>query len=287
MKLDALLCQPRQLDASVRRVGRGFDQSLLFQPGHKTRHRGLRRVEALLQRLEGQRVPLRVRQQDQHAVLLHGQVEGLQVTVGFLLQRVVDALDIPPSLLDTPVDYDSLMAIGSMMGSGGLIVMDEDNCMVDIAKFFLEFTVDESCGKCTPCREGTKRMLELLNKITDGKGEAGDIEKLEELANTIKTSSLCGLGQTAPNPVLSTLRYFRDEYEAHVYEKRCPAGCCSKLAKIVIDPDKCKGCSLCSKKCPVGAISGKIKEPFVIDQSKCIKCGVCIESCKFGAISKK
>ena len=194
---------------------------------------------------------------------------------------------IPPHLLDTPVDYDSLMAIGSMMGSGGLIVMDEDNCMVDIAKFFLEFTVDESCGKCTPCREGTKRMLELLNKITDGKGEEGDIEKLEELANTIKTTSLCGLGQTAPNPVLSTLRYFRDEYEAHVYEKRCPAGCCSKLAKVVIDPDKCKGCSLCSKKCPVGAISGKIKEPFVIDQSKCIKCGVCIESCKFGAISKK
>ncbi len=194
---------------------------------------------------------------------------------------------IPPSLLDTPVDYDSLMAIGSMMGSGGLIVMDEDNCMVDIAKFFLEFTVDESCGKCTPCREGTKRMLELLNKITDGKGEAGDIEKLEELANTIKTSSLCGLGQTAPNPVLSTLRYFREEYEAHVYEKRCPAGCCSKLAKVVIDPDKCKGCSLCSKKCPVGAISGEIKKPFVIDQSKCVKCGVCIDSCKFGAISKK
>ncbi len=194
---------------------------------------------------------------------------------------------IPSSLLDTPVDYDSLMAIGSMMGSGGLIVMDEDNCMVDIAKFFLEFTVDESCGKCTPCREGTKRMLELLTKITDGNGEEGDIEKLEELANTIKTSSLCGLGQTAPNPVLSTLRYFRDEYEAHVYEKRCPAGCCSKLAKIVIDPDKCKGCSLCSKKCPVGAISGEIKKPFVIDQSKCIKCGVCMSSCKFGAISKK
>ncbi len=194
---------------------------------------------------------------------------------------------IPPSLLDTPVDYDSLMAIGSMMGSGGLIVMDEDNCMVDIAKFFLEFTVDESCGKCTPCREGTKRMLELLNKITDGKGEDGDIEKLEELANAIKTSSLCGLGQTAPNPVLSTLRYFREEYEAHVYEKRCPAGCCSKLAKIVIDPGKCKGCSLCAKKCPVGAISGEIKKPFVIDQTKCVKCGVCIDSCKFGAISKK
>ena len=194
---------------------------------------------------------------------------------------------IPAHLLDTPVDYDSLMAIGSMMGSGGLIVMDEDNCMVDIAKFFLEFTVDESCGKCTPCREGTKRMLELLTKITDGKGEAGDIEKLEELANTIKTTSLCGLGQTAPNPVLSTLRYFRDEYEAHVYEKRCPAGCCKNLMQVVIDPDKCKGCSLCSKKCPVGAISGQIKSPFVIDQSKCVKCGVCIESCKFGAIYKK
>ncbi|MBR2459970.1 MAG: NADH-quinone oxidoreductase subunit NuoF [Clostridia bacterium] len=194
---------------------------------------------------------------------------------------------IPASLLDTSVDYDSLIAIGSMMGSGGLIVMDEDNCMVDIAKFFLEFTVDESCGKCAPCREGTKRMLELLTKITDGKGEDGDIEKLEELAETIRTTSLCGLGQTAPNPVLSTLRYFRDEYEAHVYEKRCPAGCCKNLLKVVIDPDKCKGCSLCSRKCPVGAISGEIKKPFVIDQSKCIKCGVCIESCKFGAISKK
>ena len=194
---------------------------------------------------------------------------------------------IPASNLDTPVDYDSLIAIGSMMGSGGLIVMDEDNCMVDIAKFFLEFTVDESCGKCTPCREGTKRMLEILTKITDGKGEDGDIEKLEELANTIKTTSLCGLGQTAPNPVLSTLRYFRDEYEAHVYEKRCPAGCCKKLAKITIDPEKCKGCSLCSKKCPVGAISGEIRKPYVIDQSKCIKCGVCLSSCKFGAISKK
>ncbi len=194
---------------------------------------------------------------------------------------------IPLEKIDTPVDYDSMIAIGSMMGSGGLIVMDEDNCMVDIAKFFLEFTVDESCGKCTPCREGTKRMLELLTKITDGKGEDGDIEKLEEIANAIRTQSLCGLGQTAPNPVLSTLRYFRDEYEAHVYEKRCPAGCCKKLSKIVIDADKCKGCSLCSKKCPVGAITGEIKKPFVIDQSKCVKCGVCIDTCKFGAISKK
>ena len=194
---------------------------------------------------------------------------------------------IPASLLDTPVDYDSLMAIGSMMGSGGLIVMDEDNSMVDIAKFFLEFTVDESCGKCAPCREGTKRMLEILTKITDGRGEDGDIEKLEELAETIKSASLCGLGQTAPNPVLSTLRYFREEYEAHVYEKRCPAGACKKLCKIEIQPELCKGCSLCSRKCPVGAISGEIKKPFVIDQDKCVKCGVCMSSCKFGAIIKK
>ncbi len=194
---------------------------------------------------------------------------------------------IPASLIDTPVDYDSLIAIGSMMGSGGLIVMDEDNCMVDIAKFFLEFTVDESCGKCTPCRVGTRRMLEILEKITDGRGEDGDIEKLEELAMTIKATSLCGLGQTAPNPVLSTLRYFRDEYEAHIYEKRCPAGQCKKLAQYIIDADKCKGCSLCAKKCPVGAITGEIKSPFTIDQDKCIKCGACIDSCKFNAIYKK
>ena len=194
---------------------------------------------------------------------------------------------IPASLIDTPVDYDSLIAIGSMTGSGGLIVMDEDNCMVDIAKFFLEFTVDESCGKCTPCRVGTRRMLEILEKITDGRGEDGDIEKLEELALTIKATSLCGLGQTAPNPVLSTLRYFRDEYEAHIYEKRCPAGQCKKLARYIIDADKCKGCSLCAKKCPVGAITGEIKSPFTIDQDKCIKCGACIESCKFNAIYKK
>ena len=189
--------------------------------------------------------------------------------------------------LDTPVDYDSLIAIGSMMGSGGLIVMDEDNCMVDIAKFFLEFTVDESCGKCTPCRVGTRRMLEILERITDGRGEDGDIEKLEELANTIKATALCGLGQTAPNPVLSTLRYFRDEYEAHIYEKRCPAGHCKKLARIVIDPEKCRGCSLCAKNCPVSAISGQIKSPYTIDQSKCIKCGACIDKCRFGAIQKK
>ena len=194
---------------------------------------------------------------------------------------------IPASHLDTPIDYDSLAAIGSMMGSGGLIVMDEDNCMVDIAKFFLEFTVDESCGKCTPCRVGTRRMLEILERITNGQGEDGDIEKLEELAYNIKSTALCGLGQTAPNPVLSTLRYFRDEYEAHIYEKRCPAGHCKKLAKIVIDPEQCRGCSACARVCPVDAISGKIKEPYVIDSAKCIKCGACIEKCRFGAISKK
>ena len=194
---------------------------------------------------------------------------------------------IPASLIDTPVDYESLQAIGSMMGSGGLIVMDEDNCMVDIAKFFLEFTVDESCGKCTPCRIGTRRMLDILNRIVEGKGEEGDIEKLEALANDIKATALCGLGQTAPNPVLSTIRYFRDEYEAHIREKRCPAGKCKALARFTIDPEKCKGCSACARKCPVNAITGEIKSPFVIDQAKCIKCGTCLETCKFGAISKK
>ena len=194
---------------------------------------------------------------------------------------------IPASLIDTPVDYENLTAIGCMMGSGGMIVMDEDNCMVDIAKFFLGFIVDESCGKCTPCRVGTRRMLDILTKITEGRGEPGDIEKLEDLANTIRATSLCGLGQTAPNPVLATLKFFRDEYEAHVYEKRCPAGQCKALAVYTIDPDKCKGCSLCAKKCPVNCISGVIKSPYVIDQSKCIKCGTCMEACKFGAISKK
>ncbi|MBQ8636431.1 MAG: NADH-quinone oxidoreductase subunit NuoF [Clostridia bacterium] len=194
---------------------------------------------------------------------------------------------IPAHLMDTPIDYDSLMAIGSMMGSGGLIVMDEDNCMVDIAKFFLEFTVDESCGKCTPCRIGTRRLLELLTKITDGKGTMEDIDKLEALCYSIKESSLCGLGQTAPNPVLSTLKYFRDEYEAHVRDKVCPAGVCKALAKYTIDPEKCKGCSLCARQCPVNAITGEVRSPFVIDQDKCIKCGACMSSCKFGAIYKK
>ncbi|MBQ7727027.1 MAG: NADH-quinone oxidoreductase subunit NuoF [Clostridia bacterium] len=194
---------------------------------------------------------------------------------------------IPAQNLDTPVDYDSLKAIGSMMGSGGMIVMDEDNCMVDIAKFFLEFTVDESCGKCVPCRLGTRRMLDILTRITEGKGEDGDIEKLEALAEDLQNSALCALGQTAPNPVLSTLRYFRDEYEAHIYEKRCPAGVCKALLQYYIDPEKCKGCSLCSKKCPAGAISGEIKSPFKIDTSKCIKCGVCMSTCKFGAVGRK
>ncbi|MEQ2129822.1 NADH-quinone oxidoreductase subunit NuoF [Caldanaerobacter subterraneus KAk] len=194
---------------------------------------------------------------------------------------------IPAELLDTPIDYDSLTSAGAMMGSGGLVVMDEDTCMVNVAKFFLEFTVDESCGKCAPCRIGTKRMLELLDKITSGKGEEGDIEKLEELAKTIKATALCGLGQTAPNPVLSTLRYFRHEYEAHIKEKRCPAGVCTALLSFVIDPEKCKACGICAKNCPVGAISGKPKTPYVIDQEKCIKCGTCIDKCPFGAIYKK
>ena len=194
---------------------------------------------------------------------------------------------IPAVHLDIPIDYDNLISIGSMMGSGGMIVMDEDNCMVDIAKFFLEFTVDESCGKCPPCRIGTRRMFEMLTKITDGRGEPGDIEKLERLANNIKASALCGLGQTAPNPVLSTIRYFRNEYEAHINEKRCPAGVCKALLSYTIDPAKCTGCSLCSRVCPVSAISGEVKKPFVIDQAKCIKCGACMEKCKFHAIEHK
>ncbi len=194
---------------------------------------------------------------------------------------------IPAEHIDIPIEYDTLISIGSMMGSGGMIVMDEDNCMVDIAKFFLEFTVDESCGKCPPCRIGTKRMYEILERITQGKGELSDLDKLETLANSIKQSALCGLGQTAPNPVLSTLRYFKDEYLAHVIDKKCPAGVCKAMMTYAIVADKCKGCSLCAKKCPVNAISGEIKKPYVIDQDKCIKCGVCMDSCKFAAITNR
>ena len=193
---------------------------------------------------------------------------------------------IPASLIDTPIDYDNLMEIGSMMGSGGLIVMDEDTCMVDIAKFFLEFTVDESCGKCTPCRVGTKRLLELLEKITSGNGTMRDLERIEELAQFIKENSLCGLGQTAPNPVLSTLQYFRDEYLAHIQDKRCPAGVCKALLTYKIDETKCRGCTLCARACPAGAINGSVRNPHNIDTLKCVKCGACMETCRFGAISK-
>ncbi len=194
---------------------------------------------------------------------------------------------IPASLIDTPVDYDNLIAIGCMMGSGGLIVMDEDTCMVDMAKFFLEFTVDESCGKCTPCRVGTKRLLEKLEKITNGNGTLEDVDELEQLCYYIKENSLCGLGQTAPNPVLSTLRFFRDEYIAHVVDKKCPAGVCKSLMHFEIIADKCKGCTACARKCPVGAISGAVKEVHTIDTEKCVKCGVCMDTCKFGAIIKQ
>lgn len=191
---------------------------------------------------------------------------------------------LPESLLDTPIDYDSLTASGAIMGSGGLVVLDEKNCMVDIAKFFLKFTRSESCGKCTPCREGTMRMLEMLERISEGKGTLEDIDELERLARIVKDASLCGLGQTAPNPVLTTIRYFRDEYEAHIKEKRCPAGVCSALIAFYVDPGACKGCLLCQKACPTGAVSGQRKEPHVIDQSKCIKCGACEEACPFNAI---
>ena len=192
---------------------------------------------------------------------------------------------IPAEHLDIPIDYDNLLSIGSMMGSGGLIVMDEDTCMVDIAKFFLEFTVDESCGKCTPCRIGTRRMLEILERIVDGKGEVEDLDKLEHLGNFIKDRSLCGLGKSAPLPVLSTLRNFRDEYVEHIVDKKCAAHVCKAMRSYVIDPEKCKGCTKCARNCPVGAITGNKKEPHSIDTSKCIKCGTCLENCVFGAIS--
>ena len=194
---------------------------------------------------------------------------------------------IPASLIDTPIDYDNLKSIGAMMGSGGLIVMDEDTCMVDIAKFFLDFTVDESCGKCSPCRIGTKRLLEMLDKISEGEGTLELLDEMEELCHHIQENSLCALGQTAPNPVLSTMNYFRDEYLAHVVDKKCPAGVCKSLLSYVIDPEKCIGCTACSKVCPVEAISGTVKKPHEIDKAKCIKCGACMEKCKFDAISKR
>ncbi|MGN0716083.1 MAG: NADH-ubiquinone oxidoreductase-F iron-sulfur binding region domain-containing protein [Anaerovoracaceae bacterium] len=193
---------------------------------------------------------------------------------------------IPASLIDTPIDYENLAAVGTMMGSGGLIVMDEDTCMVDIAKFFLEFTVDESCGKCTACRIGTKRLLEMLEKITSGQGTLETLDEMEQLAYDIKANSLCALGQTAPNPVLSTMRYFRDEYIAHVVDKKCPAGVCKELLSYQILPDKCRGCTACAHVCPAAAISGNLREPHVIDKEKCLKCGACLEKCKFGAIIK-
>ncbi len=189
--------------------------------------------------------------------------------------------------LDVPLDFDSLKSVGAMIGSGGLVVMDDKTCMVEVARFFMNFTQNESCGKCVPCREGTKRMLEILERITAGKGEDGDIELLEELADTISNTALCGLGKTAASPVVSTIKNFRSEYEAHIYDKRCPAGACSKLKRFVIDPEKCKGCSKCARNCPVNAISGQVRSPFKIDQDKCIKCGACVSNCAFGAVSEE
>ena len=189
--------------------------------------------------------------------------------------------------LDIPLDFDSLKKVGAMIGSGGMVVMDESTCMVEVARFFMNFTQNESCGKCMPCREGTKRMLQILTRITEGKGEDGDIELLLELADTVSHTSLCGLGKTAPNPVVSTIKNFREEYEAHVYEKRCPSGTCTKLKRFVIDPEKCKGCSKCARNCPVHAIEGVLKSPFVIDQEKCIKCGACKSNCSFGAVREE
>lgn len=194
---------------------------------------------------------------------------------------------IPACHIDTPIDYDNLIALGSMMGSGGMIILDEDTCMVDISKFYLEFTVDESCGKCTPCRIGTRRLLQFLEKITSGKGEMEDIEKIEELALHMKSSSLCALGQSAPNPVLSTMKYFRDEYIAHIKDKTCPSGVCKSLLSYEINPELCKSCTKCARNCPVGAISGTVKQVHTIDKEKCIKCGLCVKNCKFGAIFKK
>ena len=193
---------------------------------------------------------------------------------------------IPAECLDTSLDYDSLTQLGSMMGSGGMIVMDEDTCMVDIAKFFLEFTVDESCGKCPPCRIGTKRMLEILTRITEGKGSMEDLDELESMANTVKRASLCGLGQSAPNPILSTMKYFKDEYIAHVRDKKCPAGVCISMLRFIIADELCKRCGICAKNCPVGAISGSKEQAYVIDQDKCIKCGVCMARCPFKSIMK-
>ena len=194
---------------------------------------------------------------------------------------------IPAKFLDLPIDYENLKSIGAMMGSGGMIVLDDSTCMVDVARFYLDFTVDESCGKCVPCRIGTRRLLEMLDKITSGNGTLEDLDKMEELCKYIQANALCALGQTAPNPVLSTLKFFREEYEAHVVEKRCPAGVCKKLLHYEIDPDKCRGCTACARKCPVNAINGVVKQPHVIDQAKCIKCGTCMDTCRFGAISKK